>query len=131
MIMKKGAVAFVVVLVVVVSAIAAFELGARQQEVGTSGTTETTRVLETGTVQQVVGDCAPGGQVTTTASCKPFDVIVLRAVNGDTYNLLNLTSSAGWVGQNVTITGLLVVPGATRLGFVQGDLTVSTIVNAT
>ena len=130
MIMKRAGVAFAVVLVVVVSAIAAFELGARQQPVGATGTTEVTRVLETGTVEQVVGDCAPGGTATT-VSCKPFDIVVLRAVNGDTYDLLNLTSGAGWVGQTVTITGLLVVPSATGLGFVQGDLTVSTIVNAT
>ena len=119
---------FAALIVAVIAGSGVATVALRESAAQTQTSSMTVTIIMKGTVENAVSECAPLPQATT--ACPYFDLTVLRATDGYTYSLRGLATGTSWYGQCVEVSGAVSVPSTTGLGFVHGDIVVSSVAQA-
>ena len=81
-----------------------------------------TQVTLTGTVKQVISDCAPS-RLESQQHCTVIKVIVLQT-NESSYALSNMNFSSDLQNKQIMVVGILTVPSKTNMTFISGDINI-------
>ena len=82
-----------------------------------------TQVTLTGTVQQIINDCAPSRNESQ-QHCVLLKIIVLRAADEHSYILSNMNFSSQLQDKQLLVVGTLTIPSTTNMTFIYGDVNV-------